>query len=129
MNLWNFIPEFPVIINGVFYLPHLFYVTVLGYFYVIYALIKHAMHRPLLATFFLVSIIASTAMFTSLGPSIGKVFHPLLLLTVMLIPLSILSFHVIKKNKLGITIWTIATIAGWLHSFTWASWLYVLARS
>ena len=126
MNLWVIFPESLLNINGILWLP---YLTFLFYCYAAYSLIKYSVFRLHLTVFFALTLIASLIMFLSMGPRIGTIIPPLLLLMVMLFPLIILVTSVLKKDSKSIVLWSITTAAGWLHSVSWAVWLFALARS
>jgi len=126
MNLWTLFPESLIQIKGILNLP---YVAVSFYLYTLYGVYKHKEHRQQLLIFIALSFAASLTMFTSLGPSIGLFWPPLLLILVMLLPMLILFFQIREKDIMGIWVWSITTIAGWLHSLSWWLWLYALSNS
>ena len=129
MNLWKIFPDSLQIlldIEGIIYLP-LF--SLIFYLFCIYALVRQPQHRLSLGFFFGLTLIASVTMFLSMGPRIGLIFPPLTLLTVMLMPLTMLVIQIVKKDKKGIQTWSMASVAGWLHSLSWFLWLFALARS
>lgn len=125
MNLWNIFPEL-LHIESILSLPIF---AIPFYLYVLYALIKHPKYRISLTIFLVLTLIASLTMFFSLGPRIGLFFPPLMLLSVMLMPLIMLTLQVSKKVNTGIWVWGITSVAGWLHSLSWVVWLFALARS
>ena len=125
MNLWNIFPEL-LHIEGILSLPIF---AIPFYLYVLYALIKHPKYRTSLSIFLVLTLMASLTMFFSMGPHIGLFFPPLMLLSVMLMPLIMLILQVSKKVNTGIWVWGITSVAGWLHSLSWAVWLFALARS
>jgi hypothetical protein len=126
MNLWVIFPEFLLKINGILYLP---YYAGPFYIYVLYALVEHTRYRTQLAIFLTMTCIASSLMILTLGPRIGTIIAPLMLFSVMLMPLGVFIFHVVKNNNIGKLVWGITTLAGWLHSISWAVWLFALAGS
>jgi len=126
MNLWTIFPESLLSIEGILSLPIL---AVPFYLYVLFLLIKQPEYRIWLTVFLILSLMASLTMLFSLGPKIGLVFPPLMLISVMLMPIIMLIFHVTKKKNSGIWLWGITSVAGWLHSLSWVVWLFALARS
>lgn len=126
MNLWRIFPESLLNIEGILSLPMF---AIPFYLYVLYAVVKHSEFRITLSMFLVASIGASSLMFLTLGPQIGKVLPPLLLLLVMLMPVVALCFQMVRKHSIGIWVWSITSIAGSLHSLSWAIWLFALARS
>lgn len=129
MNLWNIWPDFfeeLLHIEGILYLP-LF--TLPCYLFCLYSLLRQSQQRISLGCFFVLTLVASTTMFLSMGPGIGKIFPPLTLLAVMFMPLIMLVIQIVKKDNAGIRIWSMASIAGWLHSLSWWLWLIALAGS
>ena len=126
MNLWALFPESLIQIKGILNLP---YIAISFYLYICYGIYKHKTHRQSLLIFIALSCAASLTMFTSLGPDIGVLWPPLLLIMVMLLPLLYLFFQIKEKDIMGIWIWSITTIAGWLHSLSWWLWLYALSNS
>jgi uncharacterized membrane protein len=126
MNLWIIFPEFLLQINGILYLP---YFAVPFYIYVLYALVKHPKYRAQLSIFLTMTCIASSLMIFTLGPRIGTIIAPLTLLSVMVMPLCLFIYHMIKNIPIGKYVWGFTTLAGWLHSISWAVWLFALAGS
>lgn len=126
MNLWFIFPESLLSIKGILLLP---YFALPFYLYVIYPLIKQPEQRTRLVVFIILTLITSFTLFFSMGPAMGRVIPPLLLLVVMIYPVLILIHQVIKKNAVGILTWSMASIAGWLHSLSWLVWFFALAGS
>ena len=125
MNLWIIFPDL-LHIEGILSLPIF---AIPFYLYVLYTLIKQPKYRISLTIFLVLTLMASLTMFFSLGPRIGLFFPPLMLLSVMLMPLIMLTRQVSKKVNTGIWVWAITSVAGWLHSLSWVVWLFALARS
>lgn len=126
MNLWTIFPDYLLQIKGILNLP---YFVLPFYLYVLYASIKHPAYRVSLILFLVVTLMASLIMVFSMGPSVGHILPPLLLLSVMLMPLVMLIIQMCKSNSAGIRLWSIVSVAGWVHSLSWAVWLMALARS
>lgn len=129
MNLWNIFPGFIqnlLHIEGILSLP-LF--TLPFYLFCLYSLVRQAQQRISLGCFLILTLLASVTMFLSIGPGIGRIFPPLTLFTVMLMPLVMLIMQIVKKEKVGIRIWSMASIAGWLHSLSWLVWFLAIAGS
>lgn len=126
MNLWQVFPESLLDVTGILYLP---YLAIAFYLYVLYTLIKQPEHRATLALFLGLTLSTSLVMVVSLGPRIGVVLAPLLLISVMLMPITMLVLKVLQKERAGIQTWAVVTVAGWLHSLSWVVWLFALARS
>ena len=126
MNLWAVFPASILHIKGILYLP---YLAISLYLYVCYALIKEPGFRLMLSVFLMLTLIASITLILSMGPGIGKIIPPALLLSVMLMPLLLFGLCIIKKESTGIRTLGIATAAGWVHSIGWVVWFFVVAGS
>lgn len=126
MNLWTIFPDYLLQIKGILNLP---YFVLPFYLYVLYALIKQPAYRVSLILFLVLTLMASLIMIFSLGPSVGHIFPPLLLLSVMLMPLVMLIIQVVNSKRAGIRLWSIVSVAGWVHSLSWAVWLLALSRT
>jgi len=126
MNLWKLFPESLLEIQGILSLP-LFAIPFYGY--VLYALFKHQEHRKELVIFLFLTVAASLIMFFTLGPRIGLLVPPLMLFSVMLMPIALLTLNILKKHTPGIWVWALTSVAGCLHSLSWSVWLFALARS
>ncbi|WP_438463503.1 hypothetical protein [Marinomonas sp. PE14-40] len=134
MNLWNLLPDFLLFSSVVLYLPLLIlpcYLICL----VIYVRLnkKHENARkkeslPFYA-FLLLSLIASTVMLKSLGPQIGVVIPPLLLLSNLILPLVFLFLSLLKASDRSVALWGGASLAGGVHALSWSVWLMALAGS
>ncbi|MDQ7049809.1 MAG: hypothetical protein Q9M92_09795 [Enterobacterales bacterium] len=126
MNLWILFPKSLLQIEGILYLP-IFVIPF--YVYVLYAIVKHPENRTGLIIFLVLTLTASTTMFLLLGPRIGTIFPPLILLSVMLMPLGMLTLKIWQKDITSIWVWGLTSVAGCLHSLSWAVWLFALAGS
>lgn len=129
MNLWNIFPrsvENLLDIESIIFLP---LISLAFYLFCIYAFVRQAQHRIMLGSFFVLTLMASMTMFFSMGPRIGLIFPPLMLLVVMLMPSVMLLLHVWQKDRVGIKTWGMACAAGWLHSLSWLLLLLALAGS
>lgn len=126
MNLWGLFPDSILSINGILYLPYLalvFYAVVLVIF------IKFPVFRMKLLLFILITLITNFVIVMTLGPGMGRVLIPLLLLVIMFMPLIWLIPRCLDKNKKDIYVWSIVTVTGWLHSLSWVVWIFAMARS
>lgn len=126
MNVWVVFPASLLHVKGMLFLP---YVAVPFYLYALYVLITKPDHRKPLIIFFALTLISSITMVYSLRPPVDKVVSPLLLLLVMFMPLIMLIYKMAKADKAGIIIWSIVSVAGWLHSLGWSVWFFALAGS
>lgn len=126
MNLWNLFPECLLKIDGILLLP---YLAILFYLYVLYAMVKNAGQRIYLIVFVLLTLVASVIMLKNMGPPVGKIIPPAILLMVMIMPIVILVIKLYKKAYNEARIWFVVTLAGWLHSISWSVWLFALAGS
>lgn len=126
MNLWHLFPMAIMEIEYILYLP---YAALAAYIYVLYATVAHKKQRKSLLFFLLLTIIATGTMILTLGPGIGRIIPPLLLLSVIVMPaLTLLKKYSIKDNQ-GVSIWLKVTLSGGLHSLSWWVWLIALSRS
>ncbi|UGA53433.1 hypothetical protein [Vibrio sp. VB16] len=126
MNLWNLLPFSMIKIDYILNLP---YAALLAYIYVLYAIGVHRNYRIKLMLFLVLTIIASGTMVLTMGPNIGRIIPPLLLILVMFSPVFELVKSLIYTDKKGTRIWLKIAIAGWLHSLSWVVWLAAMARS
>jgi len=126
MNLWQIFPESILSVNGVLYLP---YLSAFLYVLVIMIIVKFKEQRAKLSLFVLVTAITNIIIIMTLGPGMGKVLIPLLLLIIMILPILWLIPQCIAKNRKNTYIFSIVTIAGWVHSISWVAWIFALARS
>lgn len=126
MNLWHIFPESMLRVNGLLYLP---YLAVFLYALVLLMLVKYKEQRAKLLLFLLVTAITNIIIIGRIGPGMGKVLIPLLLLTIMVLPLLCLIAHCLAKNGKNTYIYGIVTIAGWVHGITWFMWIFAHARS
>lgn len=126
MNLWILFPESIMSIKGILYLP---YLALVFYVFVLFVFIKFPEFRLKLLLFILITVITNVVIITTLGPSMGTVLIPLLLLVLMFMPLIWLISQCLAKNKKYMYAWSIVTISGWLHSLSWMAWIFALARS
>lgn len=126
MNLWMLFPESILNIRGILYLP---YLAVMFYGFVLLIFINFSWARTRLLLFLFITLTTSVVIVMTIGPGMGTVLIPLLLLLVMLMPLVWLIPRCRQKNKKEIFVWSIVTLAGWLHSFSWVVWVFALARS
>ncbi|MDB1124046.1 hypothetical protein [Vibrio algarum] len=126
MNLWNLFPTSIANIDYILYMP---YAAFAAYVYVFYAIAIHRGYRVKLMFFLALTLVGSINMVLTLGPGIGRVIPPLLLLTVIIFPLVELTKALIAANKKGAQIWMKILIAGSLHSLSWVVWLTAIARS
>lgn len=83
MNLWTLFPEIILDIPGILYLP---YIALSAYFVVVIIFVRIAKLRKRIGVFFFVTLVTSTLIFLTLGPSMGTVIIPRLLLGIILIP-------------------------------------------
>jgi hypothetical protein len=126
MNLWGVFPESILRVNGILYLP---YLTVFLYVLVLLMLVKFKEQRAKLLLFVLATAITNIVIIMTLGPGMGNVLIPLLLLIIMVLPLFWLIPQCITKNRKNTYIFSIVTIAGWAHSIGWVALIFALARS
>lgn len=126
MNLWSLFPEQLLAVPGILSLP---YLALPIYFVLLLILIKTPTQALSLSLFILLSLLTSVAMLLSMGPSIGTVLLPLLLLAVIVMPVSKLIYAIYCKNSVAVRVWIVASIAGLLHSLSWSLWLFALAGS
>ena len=126
MNLWRVFPESIVSNNGLLLLPPS---AALLYVFVLIALIKFPEVRVKILIFLFVTIITNIIIVATIGPNMGRVLIPLLLLSIMVLPLFWLLNQCRLKNRKTIYIFGIVTLAGWMHSLSWVAWIFALARS
>jgi len=126
MNLWHIFPESILSVNGILYLP---YLTAFLYVLVIMIIVKFKEQRAKLSLFVLATAITNIIILMTLGPGMGNVLIPLLLLIIMVLPILWLIPQCITKNRKNTYIFSIVTIAGWAHSVSWVAWIFALARS
>ena len=127
MNLWAVFPvDMLMSVDGVLCLP-LFAIPL--YLYVFYAIFSHQRQRVWLLTFLGLTFLSSAIMLMCLGPNIGRVIPPFLLLLVIFMPLALLLVNIAKKQTHEVRLWALVMSAGVVHSFSWVVWLFALARS
>lgn len=126
MNLWNLFPTSIANIDYILYMP---YAALAAYVYVLYATTIHRGYRVKLMLFLALTLVGSINMVLTLGPDIGRVIPPLLLLAIIIFPLVELAKALITGSKKGARIWIKILIAGSLHSLSWVVWLTAIARS
>ncbi|WP_428086643.1 hypothetical protein [Candidatus Thioglobus sp.] len=126
MNLWHIFPELILRSSVILYAP---YLTAFFYVLVLLMLVKFKPQRAKLLLFVLVTIVTNIVIIMTLGPGMGNVLIPLLLLIIMGLPLLWLLPQCMAKNRKNIYIFAIVTIAGWVHSIGWAATIFALARS
>jgi hypothetical protein len=126
MNLWHIFPESILRVNGILYLP---YLAAFLYVLVLLMLVKFKEQRAKLLLFVLATAVTNIIIIMTLGPGMGNVLIPLLLLITMVLPLLWLIPHCITKNRKNTYIFSIVTIAGWVHSIGWVAWIFALSRS
>ncbi|KJZ13592.1 hypothetical protein TW85_12885 [Marinomonas sp. S3726] len=134
MNLWNLLPDFLLFSSVVLYLPLLIlpcYLTCLVIYFRLNKKHENARKKESLPfyTFLLLSLIASTVMLKSLGPQIGLVIPPLLLLSNLILPLVFLFLSLIKTSDRSVALWGWSSLAGGIHALSWSVWLMALAGS
>lgn len=126
MNLWELFPESIMSIKGILYLP---YLALVFYAFVLFVFIKFSEFRLKLLPFIVVTIMTNIVIVMTLGPGMGLVLIPFLLLIIMFMPLLWLIPQCLAKNKKAMYVWAIVTVSGWLHSLSWVVWVFALARS
>lgn len=127
MNLWNLFPVTELLnIPGVLYLPRF---AIPAYILTIVVAVKLPQQRIRLAAFWILTLLVSISVLISFSQRIDLIIPPLLLTSVMLMPLWILATEIWKRSSSGIWTWAIATAAGWLHSLSWAAWLMAIMGS
>jgi len=134
MNLWYLLPDYLLFSSVMLYLPLL----ILPCYFIcliIYVRLKqkheNARQRESLPfyVFLLLSLIASLVMLKSLGPHIGLVIPPLLLLSNLILPLAFLFLSLLKTSDRSIALWVWSSLAGCIHALSWSVWLMALAGS
>ena len=134
MNLWNLLPDCLLDFNGIFYLPLLILPSYLACIVTFIRLDKVLISRrkkevlPFLC-FLLLSLIAEIVMWTSIGPQIGKVIPPLILLSNLVLPLLLLISSLKTSSDRSVMLWGWASLAGGIHALSWSVWLMALASS
>lgn len=139
MNLWKLLPTFLIDVEGILYLP-LFILPCYLICMVMFIQLRRRPHviaapsnrkKEALAfgIFLLISLIATTVMLLTLGPRIGTVIPPLLLLSNLVYPLVFLVLAWMYKGRFSILLWSFASLAGAVHAISWSVWLMALARS
>ncbi|WP_375749456.1 hypothetical protein [Vibrio sp. HN007] len=126
MNLWNIYPESLLRFEWMFYLQ---YPTLLAYLILILSMFKYINHRKQIALFIVLTLIANIYIFSTAGPGMGRVMIPLLLVSLVLLPLSLLFRNILLKATSGIMVYSLMSIAGLLHCLSWFTWLIALANS
>ena len=134
MNLWNLLPDFLLFSSAMLYLPLLIlpcYLICLIIFIRLNKKHENARKKESLPfyTFLLLSLIASGVMFKSLGPQIGLMIPPLLLLSNLVLPLAFLLLSLIKTSNRSLALWSWSSLAGGVHALSWSVWLIALAGS
>lgn len=134
MNLWDLLPDFLLFSSVVLYLPLLIlpcYLTCLVIYIRLNKKHENARKKESLPfyTFLLLSLIASSVMFKSLGPQIGVLIPPLLLLSNLILPLVFLLLSLIKTSNRSLALWSCSSLAGGVHALSWCVWLLALAGS
>ena len=126
MNLWRLFPESILCIKGILYLP---YLALIFYIFVLFILFKCPEYRMKIIFFILLTVFTNIISIMILGPSIGVVMIPLLLLLIMIIPIIWLISSCLERHKKNMIIGCVVTITGWLHSLSWVVWVYALSNS
>jgi hypothetical protein len=126
MNLWTLFPDLLPVFSGILKLP---YLVIPLYLPVIYFAVRASGERKALLVFLLLTLMASVIMVFNFGPHVGKVFPPLALLSVMVMPMLLLGINLYRKRFNVVLVWGLATLAGWSHSLSWSVWLFAMARS
>lgn len=126
MNLWKHIPEFLLPFN---FIVELSFLMLLFYLYVFYVAVKYAGERKRLIGFLLLTFVSTVTMFNNLGPGANFFIPPLLLLCVMVMPVIMMMIHLYRKAYNIVWIWLFVSIAGWLFSLCWTTWLFIAAGS
>lgn len=139
MNLWKLVPDFLLAIDEILYLPFFILPCYALCLFVFYRLGVTSEEKDNLITrrqealpfscFLLISVTATTVMWLTLGPRIGTVIPPLLLLSNILFPLFFLIKGFMKQGTHAISLWSFASLAGLIHAISWSVWLMALARS
>ena len=128
MSLWSiFIPHILIHIFGVF---TLLIIACFLYLYVLYAFIRHSSQRWLLTVFIVLTAFVSSFPFLMPGrPTDYDVVYPLSLLMLILFPLAILLFNLLKKTFKLAFVWSLITLAGLAQSYGWAVLIFAFAKS
>ena len=139
MNFWALVPDFLLAIEGILYLPLLILPCYAICLFIFFRLRKAGEHQNNLITrrqealpfscFLMLSLIATTTMLLTLGPRIGTVIPPLLLLSNILFPAVFLLLGLLKKCSRSLRLWSVSSLAGLIHAISWSVWLMALARS
>lgn len=126
LNLWHFFPESLLDITTIFKLPYLVMLLYIGLFYI--ALNKLKTHITLVF-FCIFSIAASTMMLINLQHSMGNIVPPLVLFSLVLMPLIQFIIKLYNHDYLNASIWLTATLAAYFHGISWCVWFFAIARS
>lgn len=130
MNLWSLYPwgllkellTCPFIIG----LPWL---TISLYIVVIYRIRTLEDHRLGIAVFLILSLLSSGIMLLSMGPNIGNILPPILLMMTALMPLILAIQYWVKREIINAKLWSLIAIVGFLHYLSWSTYLLMLAKS
>ena len=127
MSLWTiFFPGYLIDIFGVWNLP---LIAVPLYLYIFYALYIYPSQRIGLIAFLFLTAMAIGINVDGVRPNSNDIIKPLSLLAVMMMPVLISVFQILKKNYQLVLTWLIVALAGWALSLSWVLWLYAMAKS
>lgn len=129
MNLWKLFPNELLEIEGILSLPFLILPSYLVCFVIFFRLNDRQKERTMFVSFLLLSVLASTVMWLTLGPRIGQIIPPLLLLSNIALPLIVLNLGLMKAGSHSLFLWGFSSLAGSIHAISWSVWLMALARS
>jgi len=129
MNLWNMFPDWLLEVEGILNMPLLILPSYLVCLFCFFRIKKGQYEGLAFVSFLLLSVLTTSLMWLTIGPQIGKVILPLLLLSNILLPLIFLSMGLRKINAFSVSLWGFASLAGFIHTISWAVWFMALAGS
>ena len=125
MNLWVLFPESILSVPGILKLP---YVALLMLLLLLLIAWKRKQIKPFLLFFSAVFLLDLYVLFT-IGPGMGRIAIPLILMSIVAAPVTLWLFAWLKKDKHSALFWGAGSSFAVVHSMSWAVWIMALAGS
>jgi len=125
MNLWVLFPESILSVPGILKLP---YLAVLMFLLLLLIAWKTRHFKPFLLFVSAVFLLDLYVLFT-IGPGMGRIAIPLILISIVVAPLTQWLVAWLKKDKNSTLFWGASSCFALVHSMSWAVWIMALAGS